>query len=103
MDAPLAAPGPLDGVTVLDLSSVIMGPFSTQILGDLGAEVITVEDRRGDINRAMGPGPQAGLSGVALNLMRNKRSIGLDLKHPDGRAAFLRLAERSGPKSGRLC
>ena len=87
--------GPLEGIRVLDLSSVIMGPFSTQVLGDLGADVIVVEDRRGDTNRSMGPGPTPGLSGVSLNLMRNKRSIGLDLKVPGGRTVFLDLAARS--------
>lgn len=84
--------GPLAGVRVLDLSSVIMGPYATQILGDLGAEVISVEDRSGDTNRIMGPGPVPGLSGVALNILRNKRNICLDLKNPGGRAAFLRIA-----------
>jgi crotonobetainyl-CoA:carnitine CoA-transferase CaiB-like acyl-CoA transferase len=84
--------GPLAGVRVLDLSSVIMGPFATQTLGDMGAEVIVVEDARGDTNRAMGPGPAAGLSGVSMNLMRNKRSVALNLKDRAGRDAFLRLA-----------
>ncbi len=84
--------GPLDGIRILDLSSVVMGPLATQMLGDLGAEVIVVEDRVGDINRSIGPGPVPGLSGVALNLMRNKRSVRMDLKKPAGRQAFLDIA-----------
>ena len=87
--------GPLADVRVLDLTSVVMGPFATQMLGDLGAEVITVEEVRGDTNRTMGLGPHPQFSGVALNLLRNKRNISLDLRHPDGREACLRLAEHS--------
>ena len=87
-----ASGGPLDGIRVLDLSSVVMGPLATQILGDLGADVITVETRDGDINRIMGSGPCPGLSGVSLNLLRNKRNISLDIAHPRGRAALLRVA-----------
>ncbi|MDX2381458.1 MAG: CoA transferase [Acidimicrobiia bacterium] len=87
--------GALAGVRVLDLTSVVMGPFATQMLGDIGADVIAIEDRRGDTNRSMGAGPTPDLSGVSLNLMRNKRSVGLDLKDSRGRAAALRMAESS--------
>jgi crotonobetainyl-CoA:carnitine CoA-transferase CaiB-like acyl-CoA transferase len=89
---PASREGALAGIRVLDLTSVVMGPLATQILGDLGADVITVESRDGDINRVMGRGPLPGLSGVSLNLLRNKRNISLDIAHPDGRAALLRVA-----------
>jgi crotonobetainyl-CoA:carnitine CoA-transferase CaiB-like acyl-CoA transferase len=85
-------PSPLDGVRVLDLSSVIMGPLASQILGDLGADVILIEGAGLDINRQMGVGPHPQLSGTALNLLRNKRSVALDFKTPAGRAAVLRIA-----------
>jgi crotonobetainyl-CoA:carnitine CoA-transferase CaiB-like acyl-CoA transferase len=85
-------PGPLDGVRVLDLTSVVMGPYATQILGDLGADVICVEDAKGDTNRYMGVGPDPRMSGIALNLLRNKRNIGLDLKTDGGRDTFLAIA-----------
>lgn len=84
----------LRGIRVLDLTSVIMGPFATQILGDLGAEVIHLEPPAGDINRQMGAGPHPQLSGIALNLLRNKRSLAVDLKTEAGRAVLLRLAAR---------
>jgi crotonobetainyl-CoA:carnitine CoA-transferase CaiB-like acyl-CoA transferase len=69
-----------------------MGPLATQILGDLGADVITVENARGDINRTMSAGPIAGLSGVSLNLLRNKRNVIIDIGRPEGRTAVLRIA-----------
>lgn len=84
--------GALAGVRVLDLSSVVMGPMATQILGDLGADVITVEAEKGETNRVMGAGPHRHLSGVSLNLLRSKRNISVDLRHPDGREVLLRLA-----------
>ncbi|MEZ5280344.1 MAG: CoA transferase [Acidimicrobiales bacterium] len=91
MDQP-STKGPLAGVRILDLTSVVMGPLATQILGDMGADVISVEDRSGDTNRSMGPALVDGMSGVAMNILRNKRSIGLDMKHPQGRQAVLDIA-----------
>ena len=84
--------GPLHGVRILDLTSVVMGPMATQILGDLGADVITIEAAKGETNRVMGLGPHPQLSGVSLNLLRNKRNVALDLKTVDGRAAVLAIA-----------
>jgi crotonobetainyl-CoA:carnitine CoA-transferase CaiB-like acyl-CoA transferase len=89
---PSTTTGPLHGVRVLDLSSVVMGPLATQILGDLGADVITVEDPRGTLIRVMTPGPVPQLSGIALNLLRNKRNIVLDLKDPADRERALDIA-----------
>ncbi len=89
------APGPLDGVRVLDLTTVVMGPYATQILGDLGADVVKVETAEGDSSRGMGGGPHPELSGTALNLHRNKRSISLDLKTAGGKAVFLDLLDTS--------
>ena len=84
--------GPLAGVRVLDVTSVLMGPYATQVLGDLGADVISVEPAEGDPNRSMGGGPHPQLSGVALNLLRNKRNVSLDFKNPAGRKALLDIA-----------
>lgn len=84
--------GPLSGWRVLDLTAVVMGPLATQILGDLGADVIVVENHHGDTNRVMGPGPHPQLSGVSLNLLRNKRNVSLDIRSAAGRDALLRIA-----------
>jgi crotonobetainyl-CoA:carnitine CoA-transferase CaiB-like acyl-CoA transferase len=81
----------LDGIRVIDLTSVVMGPVATQILADQGADVIAIEDRRGDTNRSMGAGAHPELSGVAMNLLRNKRSVGLDIKSAAGYEALGRL------------
>jgi crotonobetainyl-CoA:carnitine CoA-transferase CaiB-like acyl-CoA transferase len=85
------ASGPLDGIRVLDLTRVVMGPLATQVLADQGADVILVEAPGGDTNRVMGPGPHPQLSGIALNLLRNKRSIDVDLKSDEGRAIIVAL------------
>ncbi|MEW6489947.1 MAG: CaiB/BaiF CoA-transferase family protein [Thermodesulfobacteriota bacterium] len=85
-------PGALDGLRVLDLSRLLPGPFATQVLADFGAEVVKVEEPgRGDYLREFAP-LRKGESLFFLNLNRNKRSLALDLKKPEGREVFLRLA-----------
>jgi len=88
-------PGPLNGITILDLTSVIMGPYATQILADYGATVIKVESPEGDIMRYNGKAGARAMGPVHLALNRGKRLLALNLKTEDGRAALLRLAERS--------
>jgi crotonobetainyl-CoA:carnitine CoA-transferase CaiB-like acyl-CoA transferase len=83
--------GPLQGVRVIDLTAVLMGPSATQMLGDLGADVIKVETAGGDHTRGLGPGAANGLGPIYLGLNRNKRSIVLDLKNPQGMDVMKRL------------
>lgn len=84
--------GPLSGLRILDLTSVLMGPYATQILGDFGAEVVKVEAPDGDVVRQIGPSRNQGMGPLFLNTNRSKRSIALNLKDPAGREVLLKLA-----------
>lgn len=83
--------GPLKGIRIVDLSTVLMGPYATQILGDMGAEVIKVESPEGDVIRQIGPSPHQQLGPLFLNSNRSKRSISLDLKTEQGHSLLMRL------------
>lgn len=89
----MSAKGPLQGIRIVDLTTVIMGPYATQILADYGAEVIKVEPPEGDIMRGAAPMKGPGMGHLHLQMSRNKRGIVLDVKKEGGRRALLRLCE----------
>jgi crotonobetainyl-CoA:carnitine CoA-transferase CaiB-like acyl-CoA transferase len=84
--------GPLAGIRVVEVAIAVLGPLATQILGDMGAEVIKVETPEGDPMRQIGPSRHPGMAAYFLNVNRNKKSLVLDLKQPAARQAMRRLA-----------
>jgi crotonobetainyl-CoA:carnitine CoA-transferase CaiB-like acyl-CoA transferase len=87
--------GPLSGVKIVDLSTVLMAPYATQIMGDMGADVIKIEAPTGDPIRGIGPCRNDGMGAIFLNVNRSKRSIVLDLKSPEGREVLSDLVRRA--------
>ena len=89
MSAPEKRTGPLAGVKIVDMSSVVLGPFATLIFGDLGADVIKIEagqkGKAGDMMRYAGASPTGDLGPIYTSLNRNKKSVQLDAKTEDGR------------------
>src|ERR1700732_2129680 len=91
-----APTGPLAGIRVVDLTVNVLGPVATQVLGDMGADVIKIETLQGDPNRDTGPSRNARMSAMHMNVNRNKRSVTLHLKCPESLAALMRLVETGG-------
>ena len=86
--------GPLTGIRILDLTSVVLGPLATQILGDYGAEVIKIESLEGDLMRSNGVNLSPSMSSIYLAINRNKQSLALDLKSEQGKAILRQLIPR---------
>lgn len=87
--------GPLDGLRVLDLTSVVLGPLATQTLGDMGADIVKIEGPAGDTTRYTGPKRSQDMSALFMGLNRNKRSIVLDLKQDAAKDVLWRLIEEA--------
>lgn len=81
-------PGALSGIRVVECASIVLGPMTTQLLGDMGADVVKVEDPAGDLTRRIGPQRSPNMGALFLGCNRNKRSVVLDLKRPDHRSGF---------------
>ena len=86
-------PGPLHGVKIVDMTAVLLGPFATQHLADMGADVIKVEPPEGDLLRVSGKGRSPDMGPIYMAAGRNKRSICLDLKKPAALAVVKKMIE----------
>ena len=86
---------PLEGIRIIDASSILMVPYCTRLLADMGAEIIKVETLDGDNTRYIGPSINNGMAAVFLNINRNKKSISVDLKTPEGRLIIYKLIKTS--------
>ena len=94
--APATGPArPLAGVRVLDLTTVMLGPYATQMLGDYGADVVKIESPGGDSTRATGPAVEQGMAATFIGANRNKRSVVLDLKQPAAREVLMALTDQA--------
>ncbi|MFN4135138.1 MAG: CaiB/BaiF CoA transferase family protein [Novosphingobium meiothermophilum] len=91
MAASAAPTGPLSGIRVVDLTSMVFGPYATQIMADMGAQVIKVEQPGGDDTRHINAGKEPGLGGIFVNCNRGKKSVVLDLRSEPGKAALRKL------------
>ncbi len=80
--------GPLAGIRILDLTSVVFGPLSTQILGDMGADVVKIEGPEGDTTRHTGPARSKDMAALFMGVNRSKRSLVLDLKQKGAKDAL---------------
>lgn len=87
--------GPLRGIKIIDLTTVIAGPYATQMLGDMGADIVKIEPPAGDIMRAPGPARSAGMGATFMNCNRNKRSLPLDLKQAGDVELLMSLADNA--------
>jgi crotonobetainyl-CoA:carnitine CoA-transferase CaiB-like acyl-CoA transferase len=87
--------GPLTGVRVVDLTAMVMGPYCTQIMADMGADVIKVEPPQGDDTRYVSVGPVRGMGGVFVNVNRGKRSVALDLRSDSGKSVLRALIDQA--------
>ncbi|OBK17389.1 CaiB/BaiF CoA transferase family protein [Mycobacterium asiaticum] len=91
----MSSAGPLAGVRVVDLTAMVMGPYCTQIMADMGADVVKIEPPQGDDTRYISVGPAPGMSGVFVNVNRGKRGMAIDLKSEAGRTAVRALIEQA--------